>query len=167
MVCQNPKGQLWVELWKDISKETRQLKQNCCFILGDGNIIRFWEDSWCGEGTLCVAFPALFAIADSKGALVADVWDTLRAEGAWNLSFVRSFNDWELDIVQHFICLINNMKVDLLGRDRLFWKGDKNGMYTVKENYKRIEGGDVKVVPINLLWNSCVPPKVRFFAWEA
>ena len=114
-----------------------------------------------------MAFPALFAIADLKGALVADVWVTLRGEGAWNLSFVRSFNDWELDIVQHFICLINNMKVDLLGRDRLFWKGDKNGMYTIKENYKRIEGGDLKVVPLNLLWNSCVPPKVRFFAWEA
>ena len=56
------------------------------------------------------------------------------------------------------------MKVDLLERDRLFWKEDKNHMYTVKENYKMIEGGNPRVVPLNLLWNSCVPPKVRFFA---
>ena len=59
------------------------------------------------------------------------------------------------------------MKVDLLERDRLFWKEDKNGMYIVKENYKMIEGGNPRVVPLNLLLNSCVPPKVRFFAWEA
>ena len=59
------------------------------------------------------------------------------------------------------------MKVDLLERDRLFWKGDKNDMYIVKENYKMIKGGNPRVVPLNLLWNSCVPPKLRFFAWEA
>ena len=103
-------------MWKDVSKETRRLKQNCCFIFGDGNKIRFWEDSWCGEGPLCEPYPALFALADSKEALVADVWDTSRGKGAWNLSFVRSFNDWELDTVQHFICLINSMKVNLLER---------------------------------------------------
>ena len=68
-----PRGSYGVGLWKDISKETKQVKQNCCFILGDGNNIRFWEDSWCGVGLLCEAFLALFVLADSKGALVADV----------------------------------------------------------------------------------------------
>ena len=76
-----PRGCSRVGLWKDISKETRPLKQNCC-ILGDGKIIRFWDDSWCGVGPLCEALPALFALADSKGALVADVRDTSRGEGA-------------------------------------------------------------------------------------
>ena len=32
---------------------------------------------------------------------------------------------------------------DILERDRLFWKGDKNGMFTVKENCKLIEGGNL------------------------
>ena len=153
---------------EDISQETRLLKQNCCFILGDGNIIHFWENSWCDEGPHCEAFPALFALADLKGALVLDMWDTSRGEGAWNLSFVRSFNDWELDTVQQFICLIKSMTINLLERDILFWKGDKNVMYTVKVYYKMIEGGNTRAMPLNLLWNSCVPPlKVRFFAWEA
>ena len=41
----------------------------------------------------CVrSFPAFFVIADSKGG-VADVWDISRGERAWNLNFVRSFND--------------------------------------------------------------------------
>ena len=102
-------------------------------------------------GPLCEAFPALFALVDSKGALVADVWGTSKGEGGWNLIFVRSFNDWELDSVQHFICLINSMKVDLLERDGLFWKGDKNGIYIVKENYKMIEWGNPRVVPLMLL----------------
>ena len=40
--------------------------------------IKFWEDTWCGEGSLCEFFPSLFPLAGSKGALVADVWDTTR-----------------------------------------------------------------------------------------
>ena len=47
------------------------------------------------------------------------------------------------------------------------WKGDKNNNFIVKANYRMIEGGNPKAVPLNLLWNSCVPLKVRFFAWEA
>ena len=35
------RGSYGVGLWKDISIEARQLKQDCCFILGDGSRIRF------------------------------------------------------------------------------------------------------------------------------
>ena len=36
-----PRGSYGVGMWKDISKEPRQLKQNCCFILGDGTKFDF------------------------------------------------------------------------------------------------------------------------------
>ena len=59
---------------------------------------------------------------------------------------------------------------DILSRDfkkdRLLWKGDKNGIFFVKANFARLEGRSVRIVPMNLLWKSCVPSKVNFFAWE-
>ena len=42
---------------------------------------------------LCEEFPSLFKLADSKGAMVAEVWETSREEGAWNPRVLRSFND--------------------------------------------------------------------------
>ena len=39
-------------------------------------------------------------------------------------------------------------------------------MYTVKESYELLVGGNTRTVPMNILWNSCVSPKVCFFAWE-
>ena len=55
-------------------------------------------------------FPSLYALADSKRAMVVEVWDTTRGEGIWNPRFTRSFNDWEIDEVQNFINLISKKK---------------------------------------------------------
>ena len=156
----NPRGSGGVGLWRDISKEPNQLKHDCCFSLGDVRRIKFWEDVWCGENSLRVTFPSLYLLVDSKGALATEVWNSTRGEGAWNPKFVQPFNDWELVIVQRFIGTINNKKVNLLEKDNLSWKIDGKGRFIVV-------GGTFISVPTKLLWNSCVPPKVGFFTWEA
>ena len=60
-------------LWKDIRSEAQQLKQECIFLLGDEERIRFWKDKWCGGNPLCDLFPTLYAVADSKGAKLGEV----------------------------------------------------------------------------------------------
>ena len=86
--------------WKKGAGSQRSLREVLGWvfgrILGDGGLIRFWEDTWCGEIPLCDQFPTLFAMVASKGAKVGEVWDTTRGEGGWNLRF-RSFNDWEME----------------------------------------------------------------------
>ena len=79
---------------------------------------------------------------------------------------MRPFSDWELDAVQNFIILINNKKTNHLEKDSILLKGDKSGMLSVKANFGLLEGENMRIVPLNILWNSCVPPKVSFFAWE-
>ena len=93
------RGSYGVGLWKEIIKEAMQLKQNCSFDLGDGCKVRFWEDAWCDEIPLCLSFPSLFEVANSKGARLVELWEGLGSEGGWNFRFERSFNLWELDIV--------------------------------------------------------------------
>ena len=83
-----------------------------------------------------------------------------------NSPFNETLNDWELDIVQNFFWLINNRSVNQTEKDILLWKGGKNGLFNVKENYELMVGGNTKTVPMKMPRNSCVPPKVCFFAWE-
>ena len=113
-------------------------------------------------------FPTLYNLANLKGARVADVWDNGRGEGAWNPSFIRPLNDLEVDEVQRFLSLLYDRKLYQEEKDRLFWKGDKKGLCTVKANVALLEDNSGRTTPLNMLWNSCVPPKVLFFfAWEA
>ena len=51
-------------------------------------------------------------------------------------------------------------------KDRLFWKGDKKGVYTVKTNVALLEGDNGRTAPLDMLWNNYVPPKVCFFSRE-
>ena len=108
------------------------MKQDCKFILGDGGRIRFWKDKWVGGNPLCEMFPILYALANSKGAMVGEVWNSTRGEGCWNLEFIKSFNDWELEETQNFINLINSSRVNQRERDKIFWTMDKKGEYSVK-----------------------------------
>jgi hypothetical protein len=43
------------------------------FILGDGNDIRFWEDTWLGETPLSSQYPSLYNLVSQKHVRVADV----------------------------------------------------------------------------------------------
>ena len=153
-------------LWKDIRSEAQQLKQECTFILGDGEPIRFWEDKWCGGNPFCDMFPTLYVVADSKGAKVGEVWETLWREGGWNLRFIRPFNDWEMEETQRLISLISSKKIAQRERDKICWIVDKKGQYTVKANYRQLEGGTYGTLLVGLIWNSCIPPKGSVFMWE-
>ena len=62
-----------MDLWKEISKESKQLELDCIFALRDGSIISFWKDTWCGESPLFERFPALYNLAAAKRAKVANI----------------------------------------------------------------------------------------------
>ena len=38
------------------------MKSNFVFSMGDGRRVRFWKDRWCGDDTLSLSFPSLFAL---------------------------------------------------------------------------------------------------------
>ena len=86
-----PRGSYGVGLWKDISKEPEQLKNDGFFELGDDCRIKLWEGVWCGETPLCVSFPFCYALAVSKGVMVSDFWENSGGDGVWNLRFNREF----------------------------------------------------------------------------
>jgi len=56
------------------------------FKLGNGSLIRFWEDTWLGNEPLKNQYPALYNIVRKKSALVSSVLSSIPL----NVSFRRS-----------------------------------------------------------------------------
>ena len=152
--------------WKAIRKEWHLVSSRFSFMVGNGWRVRFWKDKWCGSSPFCDSFPSLFALVVSKNAWVNDVWSSTNGEGSWNLHFCRPFNDWEVDEVDKFLLSLNGKSVQW-DDDRVLWTETKCGKFFVKSLYKALEPGSTISFPLNIIWKSCVHPKVSFFGWEA
>ena len=50
-----------------------------------------------------------------------------------------------------FLSLINNRRVKLEEKDRLFLKGDKKGTYIVRSNVALLEGNSGRTSPSNMI----------------
>ncbi|RVW63391.1 hypothetical protein CK203_055912 [Vitis vinifera] len=130
--------------------------------------VRFWKDKWCGTTPLCEAFPCLFALATSKEAWVNEVWTaTGERGGSWSPCFTRPFNDWEMEEVERLFCCLDGKKGNVGEEDRVRWMESKDGEFSVKSLYRALQPVSLVSFPSKIIWNSCVQPKLSFFACEA
>ena len=88
------------------------MSNNISFLVGNGGMVKFWKDKWCGDNSLSVSFPSLFALADSKEGWVEDVWNpSIEKVGwGWNPYFSKPFYNWEVDCVVRFWCVCMRRK---------------------------------------------------------
>ena len=70
-------------------------------------------------------------------------------------------------MVERFFMRLQRWRVSSDEEDRLVWAREKCGKFYVKAMYKVLELGGPSNFPVVVIWNSWVPPKVNFFAWEA
>ena len=64
------------------------------------------------------------------------------------------------------LCLGGKM-VNLDEEDRVKWMESKDGVFLVKSLYRTMQLVSLASFPSKIIWNSCVQPKLSFFAWEA
>ena len=101
-----------MDLWKDIRKGWENFLLRTSIHIGNGRHTNFWWDIWVGDSKLKDCFPTLFRIAAQKSASVADLWRRQGdGGGCWEVHFRRSFQDWELEEVTHFLEHISAVKV--------------------------------------------------------
>ena len=90
---------------------------------------------------LCISFPSLFALAISKDAWVADVWNFEGKRGGWAPCFSRSFNDWEAERVKHLLLKIQTKRAYRDEKDRMIWMALRCWNFSVKSLYSTMEPG--------------------------
>ena len=98
--------------------------------------------------------------------MIADICVFSGDLGAWDPKFEILFNDWELEAVRTFIGQINSRFIISWVSDKLIWKGNVSGVFTVEDYFNFMEEVPSCAAPIKILMNPHVPSMIRFFAWE-
>ncbi|TYH21059.1 hypothetical protein ES288_A04G012500v1 [Gossypium darwinii] len=111
-----------------------------------------WKDHWCGNCPLKFEFPRLFRLAKFKNGSVFYYSALLDRE--WGM--ISRLLDWVGGVV-----LIPEVE------DRILWKHDKNGEFSVKQLTKlMVDGVGVDFsFAFDRLWKLKVPSRVRYFLW--
>uniref|UniRef100_A0A2N9IB59 Uncharacterized protein n=1 Tax=Fagus sylvatica TaxID=28930 RepID=A0A2N9IB59_FAGSY len=100
-----------VSLWKHIRAGWDVFSQHISYTVGDGARLRFWHDVWCGDRPLRSLFPSLFQLARAPEATVADLCHFQGMSCVWDVAFIRSVQDWELEMIDSFMTLLYSRQI--------------------------------------------------------
>jgi hypothetical protein len=160
-------GPYGVGLWKHIRRGCDTFSMGVRFEVGIGSKVRFWHDVWCSDQLLKLVFPSLFSISRYKEAWVKEnfIWRIGIVE--WNVIFVRSVQDWEVDVVSSFFEKLYSCKISHGNEDCIHCSPSKKGTFEVKMLYKALFIQNYEVFPWKSIWHSKGPPRVACFGWTA
>ena len=133
------------------------------------NQIRFWHDKWCGDALLKSMFLVLFACSSSRDASLASCLTNSGVnEGrVWNITFIRDFNDWEVEEVLAFFNFIHSRIPTIVDPDSMHWKLRQHGRFDAKSFDHAIDGIQEVEFPWKAIWKAKAPRRVSFFVWSA
>jgi hypothetical protein len=158
-------------LWKGIMSGWEDYFQHVEFVVGQGTRVSFWKDKWCGDTSLMVLFPTLFTCSSNREATIAEVLSGPDSRGVWewNVTFVRDFNDWEVDVVAEFFQFLHSHMVPMaapnVAPDGLRWKPCKNEVFASRSFYYALIDRQGVRFPWKSIWRIKAPPRVTFFVW--
>ena len=143
--------------WKGLMRVKYEFFKHGLFKVGNGQLIRFWEDTWLGDTPLAHQYPSLYNIVRHKHVRVANVL----AQAPLNIAFRRhlsgnKWNDW-LHLCQRL------MAVNLTPEpDSFVWKLTNTDFFTVKSLYLDLMNDSTRYLH-KYLWKLKVPLKVKIF----
>lgn len=150
-------------VWRSIRNLWQLVKERTSCKVGNGEKVAFWNDIWCGQEALKHTFPVLHSLSQGQEATVAELWT---GQG-WNLFLRSGLNDWEMTTIARFHDTMQ-MATNLTGEeDRLVWKGERGGEFTVKSAYRELRSTEEQHAgwPWRMIWRTEIPYKVNYFTW--
>ena len=133
--------------------------------MGDGKIIRFWEDEWCTIPCLADQFPELFRLSDTPNKVISLFIENSEREPfeevTWNLSLPRSLTTREQEEAVRVFEVFAGIRVKRDVVDRRSWL-DGSEDFSVKSMFHSLlleRVLDTFPLP-NHIWKAGVPSKV-------
>ncbi len=135
--------------------------------MGRGDRVRLWHDRWCGDVTLKESFHVLYDCASNQAATISEVLVRENGRVDWHVTFVRNFNDWELDIIASYLGLLQSHLPSRKVDDGLRWNLKKKGIFDVQSLYTALRESPTIAFPWKSIWRTKAPRMACFFVWTA
>jgi len=145
-------------VWNDLLKVKEVYMKNRLMVLGNGEMIDFWNDAWCGITPLKKVFPELFDLCNEQKILVAEV-----AKKSWRFSFRRWLDEHLQNQLRRLYDLLSPFSVSV-ARDTPKWVKGEKGLFSVKTTYNSLcpQGLGTNM---NHIWKAKIPLKIKIFMW--
>ncbi|KAH1230119.1 TNF receptor-associated factor 1b [Glycine max] len=161
--------------WKDLRKLFHQpdfniIQQNMAWKVGCGDQIKFWQDTWLGEGcTLQQKYNPLYIISRQQHLSISKMGKFSQGAWIWDLKWRRHLFDHEHELAIAFMDDISAMPIQQHLQDSMLWKAEPNGLYSTKSAY-RLLMSSISPVPhrdiLQNLWKLKIPPRAAVFSWR-
>ena len=133
--------------------------------VGNGGLIRFWEDIWLGDAPLSISFPQLYRLTLAHNVSISSMISSMSPSLSWDFKFFQDLNDRECCGLVSLLARLEGVSLRVHIPDRRTWLADSLGTFSFFG--KMIDCSDIPIfVPFALIWKADVPLKVRFFAWS-
>ena len=134
--------------------------------MGNGNRVRFWEDSWTKEGILKDICPRLFALSSKHASCIACFVDTHLFPHTWDFGFRRNLNEREMVELIKLLEILEGIRLCVLKMDKRRWELEDSGSFSCKSFQSlRNKGMEETFSPFPLVWKAKTPPKVKVLVW--
>jgi len=162
---------LW---WKDLKEVWfsegwgRSFADGFKWSIGEGKDILFWEDRWLNGESLKSSFPRFFSISSSKNAKVSELGYWSNGDWVWQLSWRRSFFEWEKSLAEQLRQLLLEARVVSGEVDGWIWKGGVSQSFSVNSAYNLVrKDKETMFSPIFCkLWKSKAIPSATLMTWR-
>ncbi|RVW16749.1 hypothetical protein CK203_076445 [Vitis vinifera] len=152
--------------WKAIAQVFQEFSPFVHLVVGNGERIRFWEDLWWGNQSLCSQFANLYRVISVKNLTVSNVLGN-SFPLAWNLNFRRNLTDSEIDLLQRLMSSLSSVCFSPSLADSRVWSLSSSGLLSVKSFFLALSkvSNPILFLPAKFLWSSKAPSKVKALAW--
>ncbi|KAL6346450.1 hypothetical protein AAG906_033246 [Vitis piasezkii] len=152
--------------WKAIAQVFQEFSPFVRLVVGNGERIRFWEDLWWGNQTLCAQFAELYRVSSVRNLTVSNVLGN-SFPLSWNFNFRRNLTDSEIDLLQRLMSSLHSVLLSPSSSDSRAWSLSSSGSFSVKSFFNALskDSNPLMFLPAKFLWSSKVPSKVKALAW--
>lgn len=144
--------------WRSISTGITEIRNKLHWLIGDGNSVKVWDDTWVNHSPLKVT-------DNSNMNFLNRHWmvSKLLLNGNWNIPLLSSlFQPATVNAILS-ITLPKYHKPN----DRLLWPFTSSGKLTTNSMYKSLTQTNTSNWPhYHLVWKSVLPQNLKFFLWK-
>jgi len=150
------KHHIFSSLWSSMKEEFNTIKDNSIWLLGNGQLINFWNDAWCGP-PLSQIFNVPVSISNLLSSSVSDYIFNRQ----WQLP------DQIQQMFPNILQIISSLVIPMEDReDQLLWKHTPHGNLQLKEAYYFKLQQAPNLHWAKTIWSPDIPPAKSMLVWR-